>query len=298
MVLYLITVSCIGKYHPHGDTSVYDALVRMAQDFSLRNTLIDGQGNFGSIDGDNAAAMRYCVVGSTKIKTDSGLVDIESLVKDSQLNSDNNINIKVLSMAKKEHSASKFFNSGIHDIYILQTKEGFSISGSANHLVLTLTTDKNGKPIFDWKRLDKVSSSDKIVIDRSEKSLNNRKITKSERNLSIIAGCLIAEGFISKDRIGFNNTDKEYFDNFIKAWREEIGDSFYIYNRELKSKKTIYEFDVHLKHSKDTKKILNSNIYKELKELKSNEKRVPNFIFAFYFCYAKRGSKDIFTVYV
>ena len=49
----------MGKYHPHGDQSVYDTLVRMAQDFSLRYMLVDGQGNFGSVDGDNAAAMRY-----------------------------------------------------------------------------------------------------------------------------------------------------------------------------------------------------------------------------------------------
>ena len=49
----------IGKYHPHGDTAVYDTIVRMAQDFSLRYMLVDGQGNFGSVDGDNAAAMRY-----------------------------------------------------------------------------------------------------------------------------------------------------------------------------------------------------------------------------------------------
>src|SRR5215207_7855373 len=49
----------IGKYHPHGDMAIYDTLVRMAQDFSLRYPLIDGQGNFGSVDGDNAAAMRY-----------------------------------------------------------------------------------------------------------------------------------------------------------------------------------------------------------------------------------------------
>src|SRR5471030_3494187 len=49
----------IGKYHPHGDTAVYDALVRLAQDFAQRYRLIDGQGNFGNIDGDNAAAMRY-----------------------------------------------------------------------------------------------------------------------------------------------------------------------------------------------------------------------------------------------
>jgi len=57
----------IGKYHPHGDTAVYDALVRMAQEFSMRAPLIDGQGNFGSIDGDNAAAMRYTEARMTKI---------------------------------------------------------------------------------------------------------------------------------------------------------------------------------------------------------------------------------------
>ena len=49
----------IGKYHPHGDVAVYDALVRLAQDFAQRYPLIDGQGNFGNVDGDNAAAMRY-----------------------------------------------------------------------------------------------------------------------------------------------------------------------------------------------------------------------------------------------
>lgn len=54
-----IVGDCLGKYHPHGDSSVYDALVRMAQDFSMRGPLVDGHGNFGSIDGDSAAAMRY-----------------------------------------------------------------------------------------------------------------------------------------------------------------------------------------------------------------------------------------------
>ena len=54
-----IVGDCLGKYHPHGDTSVYDALVRMAQPYSLRGVMVDGHGNFGSIDGDSAAAMRY-----------------------------------------------------------------------------------------------------------------------------------------------------------------------------------------------------------------------------------------------
>ena len=57
----------MGKYHPHGDMAIYDTLVRMAQDFSLRYPLIDGQGNFGSVDGDNAAAMRYTEIRMAKI---------------------------------------------------------------------------------------------------------------------------------------------------------------------------------------------------------------------------------------
>ncbi len=60
----------IGKYHPHGDTSVYDALVRMAQDFAMRMPLVDGQGNFGSVDGDNAAAMRYTEARMTRLSED------------------------------------------------------------------------------------------------------------------------------------------------------------------------------------------------------------------------------------
>ena len=66
----------IGKYHPHGDSAAYDAIVRMAQDFSMRYTLVEGQGNFGSIDGDSPAAMRYTEVRMAKI-TDMILNDIE-----------------------------------------------------------------------------------------------------------------------------------------------------------------------------------------------------------------------------
>src|ERR1700687_927662 len=56
----------MGKYHPHGDSAIYDTVVRMAQDFAMRSPLVDGQGNFGSIDGDNPAAMRYTEVRLTR----------------------------------------------------------------------------------------------------------------------------------------------------------------------------------------------------------------------------------------
>lgn len=80
----------IGKYHPHGDTAVYDTVVRLAQDFSLRYTLVDGQGNFGSIDGDNAAAMRYTEVRMAKLTNDL-LADIEKETVDFQPNYDDSL---------------------------------------------------------------------------------------------------------------------------------------------------------------------------------------------------------------
>ena len=80
----------IGKYHPHGDTAVYDTIVRMAQDFSMRYPLIDGQGNFGSVDGDAAAAMRYTEVRMSRISNEI-LADIEKETVDFQPNYDESL---------------------------------------------------------------------------------------------------------------------------------------------------------------------------------------------------------------
>ena len=80
----------MGKYHPHGDSAIYDSIVRMAQDFSMRYTLVDGQGNFGSLDGDNAAAMRYTEVRLAKIANEV-LNDIEKETVNFQPNYDDSL---------------------------------------------------------------------------------------------------------------------------------------------------------------------------------------------------------------
>ncbi|HLA94667.1 MAG TPA: DNA gyrase subunit A, partial [Pyrinomonadaceae bacterium] len=80
----------MGKYHPHGDSAIYDSIVRMAQDFSMRYTLVDGQGNFGSVDGDNPAAMRYTEVRLEKL-TNEVLADIEKETVDTQPNYDESL---------------------------------------------------------------------------------------------------------------------------------------------------------------------------------------------------------------
>ena len=80
----------LGKYHPHGDTSVYDTMVRMAQEWSLRYMLVDGQGNFGSIDGDSPAAMRYTEARMRKISEDM-LADIDKDTVDHTFNFDDTL---------------------------------------------------------------------------------------------------------------------------------------------------------------------------------------------------------------
>ncbi|MEW5008678.1 MAG: DNA gyrase subunit A, partial [Cycloclasticus sp.] len=77
----------IGKYHPHGDTAVYDTIVRMAQPFSMRHMLVDGQGNFGSVDGDSAAAMRYTEIRMAKLSHEM-LADIDKETVDFNANYD------------------------------------------------------------------------------------------------------------------------------------------------------------------------------------------------------------------
>ncbi len=80
----------LGKYHPHGDSSVYDALVRMAQDFAMRYELVDGQGNFGSVDGDKAAAMRYTEARMTRLGGET-MIDLDKDTVDWQLNFDESL---------------------------------------------------------------------------------------------------------------------------------------------------------------------------------------------------------------
>ncbi len=89
----------LGKYHPHGDTSVYDSMVRMAQDFSMRYMLIDGQGNFGSIDGDNAAAMRYTEARMARIANEL-LEDIDKNTVDFGPNFDDSLQEPILLPAR------------------------------------------------------------------------------------------------------------------------------------------------------------------------------------------------------
>src|SRR5438067_10299646 len=117
----------MGKYHPHGDAAIYDTLVRLAQDFSMRYPLVDGHGNFGNIDGYSAAAMRYCVAGETRVATPSGTVRIDQLAPGIEPNGDAPADLTVLDRLGRPVHASKVFHSGSHPTLKLRTREGYEL---------------------------------------------------------------------------------------------------------------------------------------------------------------------------
>src|SRR5207248_5461143 len=118
----------MGKYHPHGDQAIYDTLVRMAQPFSLRYPLVDGQGNFGSVDDDPPAAMRYCLAPDTRVETRTGSYRIADLVSGAAPDSDNPVDLEVLDRRGRRVHASVLFHSGEHPTLRIRTREGYELT--------------------------------------------------------------------------------------------------------------------------------------------------------------------------
>jgi DNA gyrase subunit A len=154
----------MGNYHPHGDASIYDTLVRMAQPWSLRYPLVDGQGNFGSPGNDPPAAMRYCVTGDALVALPGGRsVRIGDVVPDARPNSDNVIDMKVLDRHGNTVVADRLFHSGDHETYTVHTAEGCEVTGTANHPLLCLV-DVGGVPTLLWKLIEEIQPGDYAVL--------------------------------------------------------------------------------------------------------------------------------------
>src|SRR2546430_2060049 len=162
----------MGRYHPHGDQAIYDTLVRMAQPFSLRYPLVDGQGNFGSIDDDPPAAMRYCLAADTRVETVDGTVRIGDLVPAAAPESDNPIDLDVPDRLGRPVHASMLFHSGEHPTIRITTREGYELTGTHNHPVLCLV-DMVGVPLLLWKRLDEIASGDRVLLARMDRDDEN-----------------------------------------------------------------------------------------------------------------------------
>jgi DNA gyrase subunit A len=231
------------NYHPHGDASVYDTMVRLAQPWVMRYPLVDGQGNFGSVDGDPPAAYRYCLVGDTRIRLADGssprIADLARLEPESE----RDIDIDVLDKDGCPVRATKVFHSGVHPTVRITAEGGYQLRGTRNHPVLCLVSIL-GVPMLQWLRLDEVSEGTVVVLSRAP--WQDAAPSVEERQLGVLLGAWVSEGWCSERRAGFNNTDKAFFDEVVAAYDELVGGPRYVTaRRNTTSGRLLYELDVH-----------------------------------------------------
>ncbi|WP_297793585.1 intein-containing DNA gyrase subunit A [Mycobacterium sp.] len=234
----------MGNYHPHGDSSIYDTLVRMAQPWSLRYPLVDGQGNFGSPGNDPPAAMRYCLTGDALVRLPFGQsVRIGDVVPGATPDTDNEVELKVLDRHGDPVVADHLFHSGDHQTYTVRTAEGYEVTGTANHPLLCLV-DVGGVPTLLWKLIEEIRPDDHVVLQRTP-PVEFGPAEWHDVMEALLLGAFISEGFVSAKRAGFNNLDRDYFDMVVGAYDAVVGGRRYVSSRSIASGSTLHELDIH-----------------------------------------------------
>lgn len=234
----------MGNYHPHGDASIYDTLVRMAQPWSLRYPLVDGQGNFGSPGNDPPAAMRYCVTGDALVRLPFGQsVRIADVVPGATPNSDNQVELKVLDRHGNPVAVDRMFHSSEHQTYTVRTVEGYEVTGTSNHPLLCLV-DVGGVPTLLWKLIEEIRPDDYVVLQRTP-PMEFGPADWHDTMEALLLGAFISEGFVSESRAGFNNLDRDYFNMVVSAYDAVVGGRRYVSHRTIASGSLLHELDIH-----------------------------------------------------
>lgn len=248
----------IGKYHPHGDSAVYQAMVGMVQDFKKNVPLVDGQGNFGSIDGDAAAAMRYCVTEDTLVMTNKGMQKIKDIVPVAVFNKHKDHPSESMGVYEYDlndyeaHSLSnnirqplkKWIYSGIHPVTKITTRNGYELSATSNEPLMVFNEYKKQ---YEWTNIEDIKLGDKVALNHTltpfefkEKDIDFKKIgcalyyqqmhkIKPEMKIS----SLINNKAMFFDVEGIEEIQYEYIEALLKdASHKNIADFFegYVFN--------------------------------------------------------------------
>ena len=259
----------MGNYHPHGDTAIYDTLVRLAQPWSLRYPLIDGNGNFGSPGNDPAAAMRYCLAASSRIRrADGGSFLIGDLAPEAAPHSDVSAqDLKLLNHRGDAVQALTLFHSGSHPTLKITTREGFELEGTLNHPVLCLV-DVLGVPMVLWKLLEEVRPGDLVVLYRGGHN-EQELLSEPDALEAFFFGAMVGMGACLLDRAGSNNLDEQYSTEVMRAYQLVVGGKCPVGRHSIASGSLRYEFDVSYSRA------LLSSPFAELVDLRPAEKQVP-----------------------
>ena len=280
----------MGNYHPHGDSAIYDTLVRLAQPWSLRYPLVDGNGNFGSPGNDPAAAMRYCLSSESNIRlADGGTVRIGDIAPDAAPNSEVPLEgIKLMDRVGDPVSALTLFHSGEHPTLEVTTRDGYQLTGTHNHPVLCLV-DVLGVPMLLWKLLAEVVPGDRVVLYRGAPT-ESELLGEPERLEAVLLGAFVSEGRGSYERAGCNSLDRDLFDEVVKAYDLLVGGRRSTSHREVASGSLLHELDVH-----DTAALRQSPLA-ELVQLASAQKTVPTRVWVRGPAYKKAFLQALFEV--
>jgi DNA gyrase subunit A len=276
----------MGNFHPHGDSAIYDTLVRMAQPFSLRYPLVDGQGNFGSIDDDPPAAMRYCCSAMSRVALAQGTVRIGDMV-DAAPGSDHDIDLDVLDRLGRPVHASRLFHSGDHPTLRVRTREGYELEGTHNHPVLCLV-DVAGVPMLLWKLLEEIEPGDRVALSRTPRPVDV-ELVEQHRQEALLLGAFVSEGFVSERRAGFSNVDFDFFSAVGAAYDTVVGGTRYVSRRRIASGSICWELDV-----QNTARLAQSPLA-ELSGRKSADKRVPERVWRATQAYKRVFLQALFT---
>ena len=254
---------------PAGRADVYDLTVDVTQNFALAA----GVFVHNSIDDDPPAHMRYCCVGDSLVRTVNGTRCLDSFVPDAPPMSDTDIDAEVLDRLGAPVRASKFFHSGTHPTLRVRTREGYELTGTTNHPVLTLQSVA-GVPMLVWKLLEETSPGDRVALLRRPVAAPAAELTPRELALATLAGGMVSEGWASADRAGFNNLDQEYAAAVTTAYDDIVGGARYAYSRTIKSGNLLHELDV------QNLTALKASPIAEMVGLRSADKRVPSFVWS------------------
>ncbi len=232
-----------GNYHPHGEAVIYPTLVHMAQPWAMRDPLVDPQGNFGSVEGDPPAAMRYCVTGDTLVVTERGLVPIAEV----SAGGGEDIAARVLSMDGKVSAASKWWDCGAHPTRRVVTRRGYEVTSSLNHPLLAAVPGPPGQPTkLVWKTVANVRPGDFLVLDRDDATLwpeapvdlrpfwpelpeasrarRHQLPAELSEDAAFLLGALLAEGTFRRGVVEFTNVPGDFADAFRAAWARVFPD--------------------------------------------------------------------------
>ena len=224
----------MGQYHPHGDTAIYDTLVRLGQPWALRYPLVQSQGNFGSPGDDRQAAMRYCLVGDTRIRTASGKIRrIADLVPDAPPNSDTTCRPQGRRPQRRAGRTRRSSSTPARTRPARSDARGLRAHRHARTTRCSASSSSRRPHAPDWRLLGEIEPGDRVVLDRSAPRGVESATTSRRGSEALLLGAFVSEGFVSANASRLQqHRQATTSTGSLAAYDAVVGGPRYVYDRD------------------------------------------------------------------